>query len=105
MPMRQRAKDAGIFEPTELDLLARVFHYLKYDGQTEDQPQALASRISPTSWQASSMKTSLFSLSRLPLGRQELCSRSPLPSYRRRRLWIRANRRSVLATQKMAGQS
>ncbi|MDX8454058.1 hypothetical protein RFM98_14950 [Mesorhizobium sp. VK9D] len=69
MPIRQRAKDAGIFEPADLGLLARVFDLLKFDGQTAEQRDALASRILANFMAGITDEEELISLSRRPLGR------------------------------------
>jgi hypothetical protein len=69
MPIHQRAEDAGIFDPAELALLARVYDRLRYDEQTADQRQVLASRIIANFMAGITDENELVSLSRLPLGR------------------------------------
>ncbi|PBC03796.1 hypothetical protein [Mesorhizobium sp. WSM3860] len=69
MAIRQRALEAEIFDPEELEFLARVFNRLKYDGQTTEQREALASRIIANFMAGIVDENELVSLSRLPLGR------------------------------------
>ncbi|RWP39380.1 hypothetical protein [Mesorhizobium sp.] len=45
MPLRGRAEDSGVFDPSELALLGRVFNRLTIDGQSEQEAESLASRI------------------------------------------------------------
>jgi hypothetical protein len=58
MPIRNRAADAGIFEPSEVEMLGRVYEQLKSDGQSLDARGVLASRIiaataRPVAWNLS----------------------------------------------------
>jgi hypothetical protein len=69
MPIHGRAEDAGVFNPTELALLGRVFNRLKIDGQSEQQRETLASRIIANYMAGVVDEEELFSASRLPLGR------------------------------------
>ena len=69
VPIHQRAKEAGIFDVAELALLARVYDRLRYDEQTADQRQVLASRIIANFMAGITDENELVSLSRLPLGR------------------------------------
>ncbi|MGX9179871.1 hypothetical protein [Mesorhizobium sp. BHbdii] len=52
MAIRRKAEEAGIFDPSELALLARTFQQLKLEGQSTGQREALASRIIATTWPA-----------------------------------------------------
>jgi hypothetical protein len=45
MPIRRKAEEAGIFDPSELALLGRVFEQLKLDKQSTAAREALASRL------------------------------------------------------------
>jgi hypothetical protein len=72
MPMRQKAHEAGVLLPADLNLLARVFDRLKIDGQTADQCEALASRILANFMAGIEDEEELVSLSRLPLGRSHI---------------------------------
>jgi hypothetical protein len=69
MPIHGRAEDAGVFNPTELALLGRVFNRLKTDGQSAQQRETLASRIIANYMAGVVEEEELFSASRLPLGR------------------------------------
>ncbi|WP_109671860.1 hypothetical protein [Mesorhizobium loti] len=69
MPIRRKAVDAGILEPSELALLGRVFEQLKLDHQSADAQGRLASRIIANSMAGVVDEAELISLSRLPLGR------------------------------------
>jgi len=69
MPIHQIAENAGIFDPAKLALLARVYDRLRYDEQTADQRQVLASRIIANFMAGITDENELVSLSRLPLGR------------------------------------
>jgi len=69
MPIRRKAVDAGILEPSELALLGRVFEHLKLDQQSTDEREALASRIIANYMAGVNDESELIALSRLPLGR------------------------------------
>lgn len=45
MPIRRNAERAGVFTPSEIALLARVFDRLKVNARSDDQREALAFRI------------------------------------------------------------
>ncbi|AZO15403.1 hypothetical protein EJ069_12125 [Mesorhizobium sp. M2A.F.Ca.ET.043.05.1.1] len=72
MPVRQKAQDAGILEPAELEFLARVFDRLKTEEQTADEREALASRILANFMAGIEDEEELVSLSRLALGRSHM---------------------------------
>ena len=69
MPIRRKAVDAGILEPSELALLGRVFEQLELAGQSADERSRLASRIIANYMAGVVDEEELISLSRLPLGR------------------------------------
>ena len=69
MPIRRKAVDAGIFDPSELALLGRVFEQLKVADQTADEQGRLASRIIANYMAGVDNEAELVTLSRLPLGR------------------------------------
>ncbi|RWE72724.1 MAG: hypothetical protein EOS63_29790 [Mesorhizobium sp.] len=72
MPVRQKAQDAGIFEPAQLEFVARVFDRLKTEEQTADEREALASRILANFMAGIEDEEELVSLSRLALGRTHM---------------------------------
>lgn len=69
MPIQRKATDAGIFDPSELALLARVFEHLRLDNQTADERDAIASRIIGNYMAGIKDEGELISLSKRPLGR------------------------------------
>jgi hypothetical protein len=69
MPIRRRAAEAGVFEPSELALLGRVFEQLKRENQSNDARDALASRIIANYRAGVVDESELVSLSKQPLGR------------------------------------
>ncbi|RUU39377.1 hypothetical protein EOC93_22305 [Mesorhizobium sp. M6A.T.Ce.TU.002.03.1.1] len=69
MPIRGRAEHAGVFNPSELELLARVFARLKIDGQSEKQCETLASRIIANYMAGVVDEEELLSASKQALGR------------------------------------
>ncbi|OWK19593.1 hypothetical protein AJ88_40485 [Mesorhizobium amorphae CCBAU 01583] len=69
MPIRRKAQDAGIFDPSELALLARVFERLKLESDAPDRLEGLASRILANYMAGILDEAELVSLSRQPLGR------------------------------------
>ncbi|CDX60013.1 conserved hypothetical protein [Mesorhizobium plurifarium] len=69
MPISQRARDAGIFDADELELLSRVFNRLKVDNQTAEQREVLASRIIANFMAGITDEDELLALSKRPLGR------------------------------------
>ncbi|RUZ76907.1 hypothetical protein EN943_15615 [Mesorhizobium sp. M7A.F.Ca.US.006.01.1.1] len=69
MPIRRKATEAGVLQPSELALLGRVFERLKVDGQSTDARDAIASRIIANFMAGVTDEAELVSLSRQPLGR------------------------------------
>ncbi|MER8485958.1 hypothetical protein [Mesorhizobium sp. M1322] len=69
MPIYRRAREAGIFNPSDVALLGRVFDRLKIEGQSEQRHEALASRILANCSAGITAEEELFSTSKLPLGR------------------------------------
>lgn len=69
MAIRRKAEEAGIFDPSELALLARAFEHLKLESQSTGQREALASRIIANYMAGVIDEAELISLSRQPLGR------------------------------------
>ncbi|RWO42806.1 MAG: hypothetical protein EOS11_14545 [Mesorhizobium sp.] len=69
MPLRGRAEDSGVFNPSELALLGRVFDRLKVGAQSEKQRETLASRIMANYMAGVVDEEDLLSASKLPLGR------------------------------------
>ena len=69
MPIRRKAVDAGIPEPSELALLGRVFEQLKRADQSSDEQGRLASRIIANYMAGVADGSELIALSRQPLGR------------------------------------
>ena len=69
VPIRRKATEAGIFDPSELALLARVFEQLKLNNQSTEARNALASRIIANYMAGVTDELELVSLSRYPLGR------------------------------------
>ena len=69
MPIRRKAQDAGIFDPSELALLARVFERLKLESDSPDRLEGLASRVLANYMAGISDEEELLSLSKQPLGR------------------------------------
>ena len=69
MPIRKKATEAGIFDPSELALLSRVFEHLRLDDQSHDARAAIASRIIGNYMAGIRDEVELVSLSRQPLGR------------------------------------
>lgn len=67
MPIRRKATEAGIFDPSELALLGRVFEQLKVNDH--HAREALASRIIANYMAGVTDEAELVSLSRQPLGR------------------------------------
>jgi hypothetical protein len=69
MPIYRKAKETGAFNSDELALLGRVFDRLKFEGQSQEQREALASRIIANYQAGIRDEEELVSISRLPLGR------------------------------------
>ncbi|MGX5831336.1 hypothetical protein [Mesorhizobium sp. 43Arga] len=68
MPIRHKAREAGNFEPSEVELLGRVFDRLK-DDLPHDAREALASRIIANYMAGVTDEAELLALSKQPLGR------------------------------------
>ncbi|TIT69147.1 MAG: hypothetical protein E5W90_02080 [Mesorhizobium sp.] len=68
MPIRHKAQEAGHFDPSEVELLGRVFDQLKAD-LLPGARDALASRIIANYMAGVSDEAELVALSRQPLGR------------------------------------
>ena len=69
MPIRTKANEAGIFDPSELALLGRVFEHLRLDNQSPEARDAIASRIIANYMAGIRDEAELVSLSKQPLGR------------------------------------
>ncbi|RAZ90167.1 hypothetical protein DPM33_15170 [Mesorhizobium hawassense] len=69
MPIHQRAREAGIFNPSEVALLGRVFDKLKDEHQSPERREALASRLLANYLAGIRDEAELLSVSKLPLGR------------------------------------
>jgi hypothetical protein len=69
LPIHRKAEDAGVFDPSELALLGRVFDRLKVDGQSAHQREALASRIIANYMTGVVDEEELLSASKQALGR------------------------------------
>ena len=69
MPIYRKADDAGIFNPSEVALLGRVFDRLKIEGQSDSRREQLASRIIANYSAGITDEEELVSVSKLPLGR------------------------------------
>lgn len=69
MPIDQRAREAGIFNPSDVALLGRVFDKLKDEDQSLEGREALASRLLANYLAGITDEAELLSLSKLPLGR------------------------------------
>ncbi|PTE12410.1 hypothetical protein [Mesorhizobium helmanticense] len=69
MPIRRKAEEAGVFTPSEVALLGRVFDRLKIEGQSEQRREALASRIIANFSAGITDEDDLVLASKLPLGR------------------------------------
>ncbi|TIX45295.1 MAG: hypothetical protein E5W81_01305 [Mesorhizobium sp.] len=69
MPIHRKAQTAGIFNPSELALLGRVFDGFKGDCQSEHEHEALASRIIANYMAGVMDEAELITTSKLPLGR------------------------------------
>jgi len=69
MPIRMKAQQAGIFDPSELALLARVYERLKVESDSSDRLEGLASRILANYMAGITDEAELVSLSKQPLGR------------------------------------
>ncbi len=69
MPIRRRANAAGVFDATELAILARVFDKLGVSSESEEEREAVASRIIANYMAGVTDEAELVSLSKQPLGR------------------------------------
>ncbi|QND61491.1 hypothetical protein [Mesorhizobium huakuii] len=69
MPIRKKATEAGIFDPSEVALLGRVFEHLRLDNQSPEARDAIASRIIANYMAGIQDEAELVSLSKQPLGR------------------------------------
>ncbi|MDX8448303.1 hypothetical protein [Mesorhizobium captivum] len=69
MPIYQKAKEAGIFDSSEVALLGRVFDRLKEEHQSQQRREALASRVIANYQTGIRDEDELVSVSKLPLGR------------------------------------
>ncbi|RWL44505.1 MAG: hypothetical protein EOR60_17955 [Mesorhizobium sp.] len=69
MPIYQRAKEAGIFSSSEVELLGRVFDKLKDEHQSPERREAFASRLLANYLAGITDEAELLSVSKLPLGR------------------------------------
>ncbi|TIN38844.1 MAG: hypothetical protein E5Y10_25010 [Mesorhizobium sp.] len=69
MPVYRKAKEAGVFNPSDVALLGRVFDRLKIEGQSEQRREALASRIIANYLAGVTDEDELVSVPKLPLGR------------------------------------
>lgn len=69
MPIRRKAEEAGILYPSDLALLGRVFDRLMSEALSEQQREALASRIIANYMVGLVDEDELLSASRQALGR------------------------------------
>ncbi len=69
MPIRRKATEAGILQPSELALLSRVFEQLSLEHQSPNTRDAIASRIIANFMAGLTDEAELVSLSRQALGR------------------------------------
>ena len=69
MPIRRQAAEAGIFQPSELEMLGRVFEQLKLGADAPEAREAIASRIIANYMAGVVDEAELVSLSKQPLGR------------------------------------
>jgi hypothetical protein len=69
MAIRRKAEEAGVFNPSEVALLGRVFDRLKIEGESEQRRESLASRIIANFEAGITDEEELGSASKLPLGR------------------------------------
>ncbi|TIT02497.1 MAG: hypothetical protein E5W72_03275 [Mesorhizobium sp.] len=69
MPIERKAEAAGVFNPSELALLGRVFNRLKIDGQSEQRRESLASRTIANYMAGMVDEEELLSVSKQALGR------------------------------------
>ncbi|MEI9416849.1 hypothetical protein [Mesorhizobium sp. Cs1321R2N1] len=69
MLIYQRAKEAGVFDSSDVALLGRVFEKLKAEGQSPEGHEALASRVIANYQAGIRDEEELAAVSKLPLGR------------------------------------
>lgn len=69
MPYRRHAEDAGIIIPAELELLGQVFDRLSVPGESEEDREALASRIISSFLAGITDEDELVTVAKQPLGR------------------------------------
>ena len=69
MPIRKKATEAGVFDPSELALLGRVFERLSLDNKSPEARDAIASRIIANYMAGIKDEAELALLSKRPLGR------------------------------------
>ncbi len=69
MPINRKANEAGVFTPSDLALLQRVYRQTEVDGETEAMREGRASRILANFLAGITDEAELISLSRQPLGR------------------------------------
>ncbi|MER8405335.1 hypothetical protein NKH16_11365 [Mesorhizobium sp. M1307] len=69
MPIRRTAERAGVFTPSEIALLGRVFDRLKVNAQSDHEREALASRIIANFMAGIEDEDNLVLASKRPLGR------------------------------------
>jgi hypothetical protein len=67
--MRHNAAGAGIFRPSESNLLGRVFEQLKANDQSPEARDHLASRIIANFMAGVKDESELVAISKQPLGR------------------------------------
>lgn len=67
--IHRKAREAGIFEPTEIGLLFRVFDLTQVINETGPEQEARASRIIANYMAGVVDEAELVSLSKQPLGR------------------------------------
>ncbi|WEX09513.1 hypothetical protein [Chelativorans sp. AA-79] len=69
MPYRRKAKEAGILNPVEVELLGRVFDTTAVPGETEHDRETRASRILGYYLAGITDEEELVGLAKQPLGR------------------------------------
>lgn len=67
MSIYPKAKEAGVFDSSEVALLGRAFEKLKTEGQSPERREALASRIIANYQRGIRDEEELVSTSKLPL--------------------------------------
>lgn len=69
MPLRNKAREAGVVKPAELELLGRVFDRTTVPNESEREREARASRILGYFQAGIRDEDELCQLAKLPLGR------------------------------------